>query len=373
MAMQRFFRQIYEYINPSENPDLGPAVSQWQSHLPTIWLLGKTGAGKSTLIQAVTGDTAIEIGNGFQPCTQSSLTYLYPQHNPLLCFLDTRGLSEADYSPDEDIEACQDRSHALLVVMKAEEPEQSDVLDALKKIRKSDFIRQLLVVHSGILALQNEDERRQAIAYNQSQVEHAWGEPVNSVAVDFLGENGQPVGMIQLKTSLAELLPILYLLSDEKEHQTREEVNFNRLKSDIMWYAGIAGASDAIPVVGLVSVPAIQGKMLHSLANQYGIEWNRQRFSEFAGLLGTSFAFQYLSKLGLRQLVKIIPVYGQTVGSASATVISFGTTFAIGRAACKYLYYIRKGEPVSEAGVREAFEEAFYNIKELHETNSRRG
>ncbi|MCW8327830.1 50S ribosome-binding GTPase [Photobacterium sp. SDRW27] len=363
--MNHFFKQLYDYINPTVNTDLKPAASQWQSQLPTIWLLGKTGAGKSSLVQAVTGNSAIEVGNGFQPCTQTSVTYRYPEINPLFCFLDTRGLSEADYDPEDDIEACQHQSHALLVVMKAEEPEQSSVLNALKKIRKSGAIKQLLVVHTGICALPGQEERQRAIGYNQDQVQQIWGGEVKSVCLDFGSERELAAGMTELNAALAEMLPILYLLGDEKEHQSREEANFSRLKREVMWYAGTAGASDAIPAVGLVSVPAIQGKMLHSLANQYGVEWDKQRFGEFAGLLGTSFVVQYLSKLGLRQLVKLIPVYGQTVGSATAAAVSFGSTYAIGRAVCKYLYHISKGEPVSEREIKRAFEQAFNHGKDV--------
>lgn len=369
--MQQFFKTIYQYISPPESPDIEPAVSRWQAHLPTLWLLGKTGAGKSSLIQSLTGNTTIEIGNGFQPCTPTSMSYIYPQSNPLLCFLDTRGLSEADYDPREDIAACQNRSHALLVVMKAEEPEQSDIIKALEQIRDTGQIKQVLVVHTGVMSIANAEERKNAIAYNQSQVERAWKGELASVAVDF-AHTPELAGLDVLKSSLGEMLPILFLLMEEEEHHNREEANFSKLKREVIWYAGIAGASDAIPVVGLVSVPAIQGKMLHSLASHYGIEWNWQRFSEFAGLLGSSFAFQYVSKLGLRQLVKIIPVYGQTIGSASAVAISFGSTYGVGRAACMYLYHLNKGEPVSSQDIRQAFEQAFTHTKERHEKSTRR-
>ncbi|MCG7585222.1 YcjF family protein [Photobacterium sp. OFAV2-7] len=369
--MNHFLRQIYRYINPMVNPDLEPAASRWQSQLPTVWLLGKTGAGKSSLVQAITNNSAIEVGNGFQPCTRASAIYRYPETNPLLAFLDTRGLAEASYDPAEDIAACQHQSHALLIVMKAEEPEQSDVLAALRKIKNSGEIKQLLVVHTGIMSLSAPDERERAIRYNQSQVEAVWQESLSSVKIDFSPDDEQPVGLDALRAALAEMLPILYLLVDEKAHQSREEANFNQLKREVMWYAGIAGASDALPAVGLVSVPAIQGKMLHSLASQYGIEWDKKRFSEFAGLLGTSFVVQYLSKLGLRQVVKFIPVYGQTVGSATAAALSVASTYGIGRAACKYLYSISRGEPASEAEIRQVLQEALNTVKELHEKNSK--
>jgi adenylylsulfate kinase-like enzyme len=49
--MNRFFKKVYQYINPTVNPDLESAFDEWQKHIPTLWLLGKTGAGKSTIIQ----------------------------------------------------------------------------------------------------------------------------------------------------------------------------------------------------------------------------------------------------------------------------------------------------------------------------------
>ncbi len=368
MAMNSFFKKVFSYMNPSVNPDIEPAFTQWQQHLPTLWLLGKTGAGKSTLIQALTGNSAVEIGNGFKPCTQTAHSYHYPAENPLLCFLDTRGLSEADYDPHEDIQTCKDRSHALIVVLKAEEPEQSDVLNALKQIKKSGDIKHLLIVHTAIGSLGSYTEQQQAILHNQTQVEHVWGGSVQSIQADFSPETGDVIGLDTLKTTLADMLPILSLFTNSKAHISREEGNFNKLKTEVLWCAGAAGASDAIPAVGFVSVPAIQGKMLHSLGNQYGIEWTKQDFIEFIGTLGTGFMVQYLSKLGIRQLVKFIPVYGQTIGSATAAAMSFSSTYAIGRAACKYLYHKSKGETVTKEEMKAVFEQAFESIKNVAET-----
>lgn len=74
---------------------------------------------------------------------------------------------------------------------------------------------------------------------------------------------------------------------------------------------------------------------------------------------------QYLSKLGVNQLVKFIPIYGQTVGSATAAVMSFSSTYAIGRAACMYLYHKSKGETVSKDQMKQAFEQAFKSVKNV--------
>ena len=137
------------------------------------------------------------------------------------------------------------------------------------------------------------------------------------------------------------------------------------LRTEILWYAGIAGASDGIPVpaVGMVSVPAIQAKMLHSLANQFGVEWSNRLVAEMMGALGAGFGVGYLSQLGAKQVTKLIPFYGQTVGAVVAASLSFGTTYAIGRVACKYLYHKKRGECVSKDEMRALYETALRNGK----------
>ncbi|MGI9441201.1 MAG: hypothetical protein ACR2N1_01975, partial [Rubripirellula sp.] len=64
-------RQVYR--SSGENENLLNQVSLYHdSHLPTLWLLGKTGAGKSTLVQSITGNSQAEIGKGFRPCTRTA-------------------------------------------------------------------------------------------------------------------------------------------------------------------------------------------------------------------------------------------------------------------------------------------------------------
>lgn len=353
---------ITAWANPGKNPELEPVFAQHAQRLPTLWLLGKTGAGKSSLIQALTGDSKIAIGNGFQPCTKTANVYDYPQDKTLLRFLDTRGLSEANYDAREDIAACEDRSHALLIVMRADDPEQSDVLKALRQIRTSGKINNYLVVHTGMLQIPDLIQRQQAIVHNQAQVDTVLDKKLSHLAVDFMEADAERSGVLALKTALASLLPILAQLSDEQQHANQEEQNFERLKKEVLWYASAAAASDVLPAVGLVAVPSIQGKMLHSLANQYGVEWNKKLLSEFAAALGASFGVNYATRLGLRQLAKLIPVYGQTIGAATAASISFATTYALGRAASTYLYHQTQGETVDQVELQTLYEDALNTL-----------
>ena len=115
----------------------------------------------------------------------------------------------------------------------------------------------------------------------------------------------------------------------------------------------------------MVTVPSIQGTMLHCLANHYNVEWSKKVLLEFLATLGTGFGIQYFSKLGIRQLVKFIPVYGQTVGAATAATISFSSTLAIGRAACKYLHHKSTGGEIPEEEIRAMYQSVFKTSKEV--------
>ncbi len=349
--------KIKAFINPAENPDLTRAHEYQRQHLPTLWLLGKTGAGKSSLVQAVTGESEAQIGNGFEPCTINSASYDYPSEQPIIRFLDSRGLGEAGYDPNDDLEFLSETSHALVVVMKLGEVEQSAVLEALKLVRKQKKIQHMLLVHTAVLEYAP-TERQRLVTHQIEQVTKCWGKGLNHVEVDFCTQDDEIYNEALLFDALSALLPVVSLMVDKGEHSDLEEQNFARLEKEVLWFSGSAAASDLIPAVGLVSVPAIQGKMLHSLANQYGVEWNKRAFGELAGALGSSVAIQYSVKLASRQIVKLIPGYGQTVGAITAAAMSFGTTYGLGRAACYYFYSKSKGEDVSPDKMQAIYREA---------------
>ncbi len=358
------FDHIKRFVSIEKNHNLTEVQSHQRDLLPTLWLLGKTGAGKSSIIHAITGMNAIEIGNGFSPCTRSSSVYVYPQDKPLLRFLDTRGLSEVDYDATEDIHEAMKTAQGLVVVMKIDEPEQSAVLHALKQIKRTGQFHHLLLVHTAVLTHPTLERQRQ-IAYQTELVKKVWGENFTAIDVDFDTEKETRYHDDVLIDELTNLLPVIGLLMDNALNSDVETKNFKVLEKEILWHAGTAATMDLIPMIGLVSVPAIQAKMLHSLASQYDLTWNKRIIGEFLGTLGGSVALQYSIRLGARQLMKLVPVYGQTLGAATAAAMSFGATYGLGRAACYYFYHQQKGEPVSAEALRSLYKFAFTKGKKV--------
>jgi len=115
-----------------------------------------------------------------------------------------------------------------------------------------------------------------------------------------------------------------------------------------------------------VAVPVVQAAMLQQLAKLYGARWDKRAYAEFAGALGAGTLVRVASTFGVRQLVKLIPVYGQTAGAAAAAAASFAATYAIGKAASYFLAMRQQGKKSDEIAsvYRAALREAFHLAKE---------
>ena len=359
-TLSRWLRAI---VQPEVSPELEAALAARRERVPVLWLLGKTGAGKSSIVERLTGDTRAEIGNGFEPCTSTAMLYDHPAGLPVMRFLDTRGLGEPRYDPHEDLAACRAASHALLVVTRVDDTAQGVVTAALSRLRGEIDTLAVLHVHTALRALDDEPTRRRAVAHNARAVAEALGRTPPAVEIDFTapedGYEDPDIGLDALRGALIDLVPDLERALSVGDTADREGRAFAARRAEVLGYAGAAAAIDLLPAVGLVAVPSVQGKLLHTLAARYGVPWDRRTAREFLAVLGTSFLYRYALSLGGRQLAKLVPVYGQTAGAAAAASISFASTYALGRAACLYLFRRVAGEPVEGEDLREAFRRAF--------------
>src|SRR5215475_1300261 len=130
------FDQLRQLFTPQIDAQaLQAALSRLRQGLPppVIWLFGKVQSGKTSIIRALTGAERAQIGSGFAPCTRWASRYEFPTREfPLAVFLDTRGIGEAGYDPQEDFGAFRDQAHMLLVVVKAMDMALEQLVSALK-------------------------------------------------------------------------------------------------------------------------------------------------------------------------------------------------------------------------------------------------
>lgn len=347
--------------------------------VPVVWLLGKTGAGKTSIIRALTGSTAAEIGNGFQPCTRSARLYDFPAEMPVVRFLDTRGLGEVAYDPDEDIRFGESQAHLVLVVMKVADQRQDAVTAVLEAVRARHPEWPVLVVQTGLHELYPPGsghllpypygrdplpgtvpvDLRRALGAQRARLPVLAGTaPVDWVAVDLtLPEDGLvPVDYgIEALWAAVERVSTLGLQASLQGDPQVTDLYARTAHQHIVGYALAAAGLGAVPLVDLVGVTAVQAKLLHGLAALYGQRWESRTTSELLGLLGAGVTTGIVARWLGRGVVKLIPVFGQTVGAVWGAGSSGATTYALGKAAVYFLVRRQRKLPVDASALRRAY------------------
>ena len=353
--------------------------------LPVFWLIGKTQAGKTSIIRALTGSETAEIGNGFQPCTRFSSFYDFPQQAPLVRFLDTRGLGEVDYDPGEDIRYCESQAHLLIAVMKIADLKQQLVFDVLHTVRMRQPDWPLIMVQTGLHELYginrnhvipwpfdqeplpNEvpsDLQRALQAQRQLASELPGTAPIHWVPVDLTlpedGFNPPNYGLEPLWQAIELILP-LGLQQQLGGDKTVQDLFSRSAHQHIVGYAFTAAGLGALPVIDWVMVTTLQAKLLRDLAKLYGQNWNKQTTIEFLSLLGTAITSSYFVRIIGRALTKLIPGVGQTIGVMWGASASAATTYALGKAAVYFFTQRRNGLNINPDLLRKIYAEALEN------------
>jgi uncharacterized protein (DUF697 family) len=365
-------------------PDTESARQSAQATALVVWLLGKTGAGKTAIVATLTGDARAEVGLGFQPCTRTAAFYDVPSEAPLLRFLDTRGLGEAGYDPAGDLSWCEAQSHLVLVVMQVSDPVQHVVLDALQQARRRHPEWPVVVAQTGLHRLYPagvahpipypytggpEDEMqaslphalRQALAYQRKLFDSLAGPQPSFVSIDFtLPADGFPpydYGIEALSPVLSEAGPVAF----ETLSRARADLESDRIRAKarpLIYGSGMAAAGAGavpVPVIGVGGLAGVIAMLLRTLAARYGVVWTPQTFAQFSGAVGGGALAWWTLRYGLREMLKLIPILGSVAAGALNAAAAFAVTVAIGEAACVWLGYRRRGLTAPDEEVRRAF------------------
>ncbi|WP_158587429.1 GTPase family protein [Neobacillus notoginsengisoli] len=334
-----------------------------------IAIVGRRGAGKSSLINAIFGEKRAEIGD-VKARTGMGKWHTYESESGDLEILDTRGLGEAD-RPEEEFshataleevqssvkEKCPD---AILFLSKAKEvssriDEDIEQLLQLRKMIETQHSYKIPIV--GVVTQVDElspksadtppfdNELKQsnigeAVDVLAAKLEEAVGGQVKVIPVSAYMEfeGGEIVYDIRwnvdtLLDYLIEQLPneaqmILAKLSKIKLIQKKLA---RRIGKSV---AGITGAIGASPIPGpdIPIITGLQMAMVTSIGLIGGKRLDKKGVKEFLSALGVNAAAGLVFRQVARQLLKIIPVAGSVISGAIATA----GTYALCEAAIAY-------------------------------------
>lgn len=355
--------------------------------VPVVWILGKTQSGKTSIVQALTGHPRAEIGNGFQPCTRTSSLFSFPsEQTPIVHFLDTRGLGEIGYDPQEDMQLHLRGSHLLIVVVKVMDHSLEPLKDALKIICPQRPNWPVLVVqtnlHEGYPEQQTEHinpypyenwEAIDSIPQNllrslkfQQQELSEWTREF--VAIDLTHPNEGYIdsnyGLNALWQKIEMLLPTslqALIQGTPSLHRAFQDIHSQSAHPQIIAHSLLAGGVELLPIplVSLPMVASIQARMFQALASIYSQQVSWRSFVDFLSAVGLGMMLH----IGGRELIKFIPVYGTVVSS----LYTAAATYALGKTMCLYLHHQRLGSLPKVDELRQIYESQFQEGRKILE------
>jgi uncharacterized protein (DUF697 family)/predicted GTPase len=344
--------------------------------IPVFGLLGKTGSGKSSIVRYLTGATVAEIGNGFRPQTRIAAEYDFPDSTqPVVKFLDTRGLGEAGYDATADIKAFGDAAHLVIVTVRATDHALDPVLGPLRIIREAYPLRPVVLA---LTCLHEAYPQQQHPQPDPFTAETTWSEslpgdlrrclvaqeerfkglvdrivPIDITPLDE-GFTEPNFGGERLEQALVDALPSAYRQTLVMLHEVRgqlQDLTERKARPVILSHSLLAATAAAAPVpwLDIPIVLGLQSRLVYLLADLYGQRMQAQLLSQMAGALGGQLA----ARFAVRAPLKFVPVIGQTANAA----LAFAYTYSLGQACCWYFGEVRTGHVPSEAELQKVWGE----------------
>lgn len=313
-----------------------------------ILVTGKTGVGKSTLINAVFRGDLAKTGAG-KPVTQTTQEFSRPGHP--LTIIDTRGLEVGDYARSRQQLADLIRERSL-----AEDQDRHlhvawlCIQDSSHRVEDAEIELCALLADAGIPVITVLTKARKNSPFQQ-EAEKLLPRARQVVAVRALPERIEeldadlpPMGLDALIEATAQYIPESQQRAYANALSTRNkkalEVKKKRAEIEVNVAAGLAASAAAapIPFSDAVALVPIQVGMIAKIGITFGMELNTAAISTLVtSTLGAS-AATLVGRSVVSGLLKFIPGAGSAVGGTIAATTAGAITKLLGNAYIAVLY-----------------------------------
>lgn len=385
--LKKIRKKVKQWFTISDS-EIGKILAKVKSQLPTTeaLLIGKSQAGKSSIVRALTGVSAQIIGQGFKPHTQHTQQYNYPSDElPLLIFTDTVGLGDINQNTETIIEELinnwqqeNQRGRIIILTIKINDFATNSLQQILKKIKeiypKIPCLLALTCLHEIYPAHQknhpiyppNFTEINQALNYFQETFKGLYDD---LILLDFtLEEDGfEPefYGLELLRNQLTQLLPTaeartIYELLDQENSQKLGDLYRDTARRYILSFAIMAATVAAVPLpfATMPVLTALQVSLVTLLGQLYGQTLTPSQ----AGGIVSAIAGGFLAQMIGRELIKFIPGLGSVIAAGWAG----SYTYALGEGACLYFGDLMGGKKPDPKKIQQVMTKAFQQYQKPH-------
>ena len=341
--------QVVELLKDSVDASTGEVTySEYESkkninkEKVNIIVAGKTGVGKSSLINYIFGKEVAKVGDG-QPVTQEIQEYDFENDN--ITLFDTKGIEAKDYEKTLD-------NIKKYLELRQDSPDENDdihiawlcISERGDRVEEAD--RELLKILSeaGIPVIgvfTKRESKRESSFVNKVVEDNLLPEAKAIVRVRSITEEVEiEDNLVELKPKGAEeLLEETYKYMSEgrknaiKKAQTavlKDRMEAMSKEADVLtnWYATGAAAIGAtpLPFADSLALAALQTKMVVDINTIYRVDAGTHTFTDIAAALITITGVAQVGKLAAG-LLKVIPVIGWTANAGVAAGITKGIGF----------------------------------------------
>ena len=341
--------QVVELLKDSVDVSTGEVTySEYESkkninkEKVNIIVAGKTGVGKSSLINYIFGKEVAKVGDG-QPVTQEIQEYDFENDN--ITLFDTKGIEAKDYEKTLD-------NIKKYLELRQDSPDENDdihiawlcISERGDRVEEAD--RELLKILSeaGIPVIgvfTKRESKRESNFVNKVVEDNLLPEAKAIVRVRSITEEVEiEDNLVELKPKGAEeLLEETYKYMSEgrrnaiKKAQTavlKDRIEAMSKEADVLtnWYAAGAAAIGAtpLPFADSLALAALQTKMVVDINTIYRVDAGTHTFTDIAAALITITGVAQVGKLAAG-LLKVIPVIGWTANAGVAAGITKGIGF----------------------------------------------
>lgn len=341
--------QVVELLKDSVDASTGEVTySEYESkkninkEKVNIIVAGKTGVGKSSLINYIFGKEVAKVGDG-QPVTQEIQEYDLENDN--ITLFDTKGIEAKDYEKTLD-------NIKKYLELRQDSPDENDdihiawlcISERGDRVEEAD--RELLKILSeaGIPVIgvfTKRESKRESNFVNKVVEDNLLPEAKAIVRLRSITEEVEiEDNLVELKPKGAEeLLEETYKYMSEgrrnaiKKAQTavlKDRIEAMSEEADVLtnWYAAGAAAIGAtpLPFADSLALAALQTKMVVDINTIYRVDAGTHTFTDIAAALITITGVAQVGKLAAG-LLKVIPVIGWTANAGVAAGITKGIGF----------------------------------------------